>query len=228
MKMVVPLFIAIIFVSSIFVVFGSGSKGNAKATLIIDFGQPDMYYTSKQDIGDNTTALNLLAGYAPQIKIESGVVKCIMDYCNTATGNWSFYKVYETELGPQVIKPDIEPEYYYLTPDETILFRYEFNITQGTTNETANATLVFTNLDSGTKTNVTGITLPLDKEGACKVYEAAGFGKCDNTVTINETEAGTYVIAGLCQAEWKWCTVGMPVSWATISSNLTIRSIAIA
>jgi len=136
MKMIVPLFIAVIFISSIFVVFGSGHGGSAKATLILDFGQPDMYYTSKQDISDNTTALNLLSSYAPQIKIESGAVKCIMDYCNTATGNWRFYNVYETELGPQLTKPDIEPEYYYLTPDETILFRYEFNITQETTNAT--------------------------------------------------------------------------------------------
>jgi hypothetical protein len=136
-KTIVPIFIAVIFVSSIFVVFGGGSSNSANARLVIDFGQPNMYYDSTVMIGNDTTALRMLSANANEVTLENGSIKCVMDYCNTEKGNWKFYKVEPTPIGFNTIVPEQTAEGYIVQKDDVILFRYEFKLeTSNQTNTT--------------------------------------------------------------------------------------------
>jgi hypothetical protein len=117
-KAIVPLFIALIFIGSIFVVFtqgGSGKPGNAELT--INFGQPNMVDQQKMNIAGNMTALELLSSYANYVSVDAGNVKCIGSYCNTNRSAWKFYA--------NDAVPIENTEHYVVKDKDQILFRYE-------------------------------------------------------------------------------------------------------
>lgn len=225
-KTLVPIFIAVIFVSSIFVVFERGGSASDQARLVVDFGQPGLSFDRTVGVGNDTTALRMLSANANDVKLENGKIKCITDYCNTEKGIWKFYKVVPNPLGYDTATPEQTAESYIVQKGDIIMFRYEFSLeTQNQTNTTSNS-VTFDN--SGKDVTVNGIDVPLNEEDACKVYSAAGFGECGKYTNITEKENGTFVIAGLCQTNWSWCKKGMPISWATINStSLKIEAIAI-
>lgn len=212
-KKIVPIFLALVFLGSIFVVFtrsGGGSPGTIEMT--INFGMPNMVETKNFDIAGNMTTLEILSSYATRVELTAGNIKCIGDYCNTNRTAWKFY------VNDNV--PSESAEKYIAKDKDRILFRYE------EVKKSAETALVFDNHLTGEKVSVTGVALPLTEEGACKVYEQAGFGKCDSSVTVRSAADGNYTIVGLCPVLSEWCNAGDEVSWTTISPSLTIDSIA--
>jgi hypothetical protein len=136
-KTLVPIFIAVIFISSIFVVFERSPGNSASARLVVDFGQPNMSYDNTVMIGNDTTALRLLSAHANEVILENGSIKCIMDYCNTEKGIWKFYKIEPNPLGFDTIVPEQTAESYTVQKGDIILFRYEFRLeTQNQTTTT--------------------------------------------------------------------------------------------
>jgi len=133
LKMIVPLFIAVIFISSIFVVFSSGGLQAHKARLIVDFGQPGLLFDREVALGANTTAIQLLSNYAQSIELKDTQIYCIIDYCNTNLTKWYFSTV--NEMGMEA-DPGISPDSYIVKDKDVILFRYEV-IRNQTTNTTA-------------------------------------------------------------------------------------------
>jgi hypothetical protein len=143
-KTIVPIFIAVIFLSSIFVVFERGGSTSATARLVVDFGQPNMSYDNTVTIGNDTTALRLLSAHANAVTLENGSIKCIMDYCKTEKGGWKFYKVEPNPLGFSTIVPPQTAESYIVQKGDIILFRYEFKLETENQTNTANGENVST------------------------------------------------------------------------------------
>ena len=117
-KAIVPLFIALIFVGSIFVVFtqsSGGAKGNAELT--INFGLPNMIEQQKITLPGNITALEMLSTYASYVEVDAGNIKCIASYCNTNRSAWKFYS--------NDAVPEEDAEHYIVKDGDKIMFRYE-------------------------------------------------------------------------------------------------------
>lgn len=125
LKLILPLFIALIFISSIFVVFSSGGIKMNKARLIVDFGQPGMLFDKEIALASNTTAVRLLSANAQRIELKDKQIYCIVDYCNTNVTKWYFYTVKDTGLGPQETYPGVPPDDYIVQNNDIILFRYQ-------------------------------------------------------------------------------------------------------
>ena len=125
LKMIAPFGIAVIFISSIFVVFSSGGLQTQKATLIVDFSQPDMLFRQDSALGPNTTAVKLLSIYSPSLELKNKQMYCIIDYCNTNVTKWYFYVVADSGLGPQEVDPGISPDDYIVKNGDIVIFRYQ-------------------------------------------------------------------------------------------------------
>lgn len=128
--MVIPLFIAVIFLSSVLVVFTTSGVESNEARILIDFGQPGMNYDNTLRVGENVTALRVLSSYVSEVKAEEGNVVCVNDYCNTERGEWKFYKVESGELGFEETEIEESAENYVLQKEDVILFRYEYKTTE--------------------------------------------------------------------------------------------------
>jgi len=88
----VPIFMALIFVSSIFVVFTPSKGSEGEATIIVDLGF-GKEYEGKMAVSEDTSLLLLLSHYTNSIEIENGSLKCVMDYCNNVNYAWKIYKI---------------------------------------------------------------------------------------------------------------------------------------
>ena len=123
LKTIVPLFIAVIFISSVLVVFGTSSKAKDSAQVTVDLGayaqQP---YRDNIPIGENATALDALSGFSGiSFELEDGSLRCIADYCNTNQSVWRAYRVENNMEYP--IEERLEN--YDVSNGDSILFRYE-------------------------------------------------------------------------------------------------------
>lgn len=224
MKKIVPIFIALLFIGSILVVFTTGNRESNEARLVVDFGQPGLSFDQQIRVIENSSALRMLSSQVSQVEIENGKIKCIMDYCNTERGEWKVYKVINTPIGFQEEELNQSVEDYIVKKGEIILFRYEYESIKK-----YDDVLTFFQPGTNETHNITNISLPIDMEKACEIYEQARFGMCGDYTNVSEKEDGVFVIAGLCQPEWEWCENSTEVSWTTIdTNNMTIDSIAIS
>ena len=124
-KMVLPLFVAAIFISSVLVVFSTGNFGEKQsfAYITIDFNTPNEVYNGKVPITEESTVLNIIASYAPTVEFEQGRVKCIVDFCNNNYSEWKMYKV--DQDGVVDVEIEIESVNNLVNADEKFVFRYE-------------------------------------------------------------------------------------------------------
>lgn len=118
-KTMIPVFLALIFLGSIFAVFShsSGSSKLGNAELIVNFGLPTMIEGKEITVTQNLSALRFLSSYAVHVEVDSGDVKCISNYCNTDTSAWIFYV--------NNVLSDENAENYIVKRGDQILFRYE-------------------------------------------------------------------------------------------------------
>jgi hypothetical protein len=129
----------------VLVVFVTGGLESKNARMVVDFGQPEMYYDMQVTMGDNTSALRMLSSKVPDLKINNGKLDCVMEYCKTENGEWKFYTVTEGPLG-FVENEQGSAESYIVKEGEIIMFRYIFNTTEITGNTTVvNETVTETN-----------------------------------------------------------------------------------
>ena len=124
-KMILPLFVAAIFISSVLVVFATGNFGGSQNTVYVtvDFNIPNERYTGKIVINENSTVLDVIASYVPVVEFEQGRVKCIVDYCNSNHSEWKMYKLDQT--GVADVEIEIESIDDPVVADEKLVFRYE-------------------------------------------------------------------------------------------------------
>jgi hypothetical protein len=143
-KSVIPLFLALIFVGSIFVVFtGKGGQTTGTAQITVDYSI--LYGTKQKDVQlwGNATAFDLLNGYA-NFRAESGQVRCITyppkaelksisnELCGNNKTSWKFYvnDVVSTE----------NAEHYVVQNGDKIKFSYQeikkTAVNESTINET--------------------------------------------------------------------------------------------
>lgn len=138
-KSIIPLFLALIFVGSIFVVFTrGGGKAIGTSEIIVDYS---VLYGTKQktmQLWGNTTAFDLLNEYA-NFRAESGQVTCITyppkaelkstssELCENNRTEWKFY------VNGAVSTED--PEHYIIQNNDKIRFSYQ-EIKKSAINET--------------------------------------------------------------------------------------------
>jgi hypothetical protein len=164
LKMIIPVFIMVIFISSIFVVFSSGGVTTHTARLIVDFGQPSMFYDQEVALASNTSASRLLSAHAQSVELSNKQVTCIIDYCNTNATKWYFHTVKNDPIfGQQEVNSGIAPDDYIVQESDIIIFRYmdaQNSAANSVINNTVNNTRHNTanNVTNSTGNNVTNIT----------------------------------------------------------------------
>jgi hypothetical protein len=125
-KTILPLAVALIFLSSIFVVFSSrGTSGKNKVYITVDLGTPDHVYNGLVNAGENATALGVLSSYAGKVELKNGKINCVLNYCNSNHSVWKFYKVEEGAIGPQETEINETPENVFITGGDRLVFRFE-------------------------------------------------------------------------------------------------------